>query len=435
MSHPVDTSVFDRGIKEVTRETKNWLKILKLAEKKTNNKDNVKALRYMTNHIRLLKKEPMLTQILYLGILKNLIKKDFDFFITSEHQKDAFGVLIAQHNTRVLKDLRSAGVNVPAWLQYEISERENAPGEDSKANQWRWGDLEFYLAQLQNNFLGPGELHRSILKDIANIKKLKRAIQKGLLNPDSVLFPTYEKTFEYLKKKRGAEVVESIRDENAGKFKHISDTIRGFYEYCREKTYSARLWKRDPQLDLFQGNNSGCCIGIGCEDSFPCPTLRVPGVDYKKYPAGILEFLIDKGIQVMEISEESRGVIGQCWLFLTMNEMGRPDLVVDSFELNSEFAQSRPQQRAVRACAFRFLRNYAKICGADRVLLSVNGQMRLDGTRRPVRNDVDMCDLPKTPLPRPIEKIGGYFLNRPYFLESRLGDTAAIVTAASAGAK
>jgi len=74
---------------------------------------------------------------------------------------------------------------------------------------------------------------------------------------------------------------------------------------------------------------------------------------------------------------------------------------------------------------FRFLHKYADAVGARRPLLGRNGPVMPDGTRRKIMQDVYVSDLPEEVLnERPIEKIGLYFQDAPYFLESRHGDEA-----------
>ena len=103
------------------------------------------------------------------------------------------------------------------------------------------------------------------------------------------------------------------------------------------RNFIIKPWDRDPVFDLFIGNNVGNCLSIGEKNTYPA--ARLPGVPGRRWPAGVLDYLVDKGIQVVEILKEKEApagknwYAGQCFLFIFLNN-GKPVLMVDSIEIH-----------------------------------------------------------------------------------------------------
>ncbi|MEK7640827.1 MAG: hypothetical protein AAB389_02425 [Patescibacteria group bacterium] len=391
-----------------------------------NNKKLRPTMKLFLRHLKSLSKESWETQELYFKILRTALSgQDFRLLITVGNQGDSFWNLVADHNERVVLEISDRGIDDSEWVWSSLSETEELLEHDPSKVEELWEELEEELASLMHGYIG-SNLYQSIAKDVMGIKKRSAEIKKGKINlpipEESPFFPTFNKTFDHLKK-RGKKIIGPVEGTNQI-YWGIHDIFRAFAGQAKRKRYTVKLWDRAPGRDLLQGNWSGCCIAVGKRGLYPAPELPLNDVDYKKYPAGILEFLIDKGIQVAEISEEGWGVVGQAWLFLSLNENGGADLIADSIDIDSERIHSRPQKRAVRSCLLRFLKNFAERIWAKRVLIGKNGPLMTDGERRGIQIDVETFDLPVVDLSKPISKVGGYFRNRPYFLESRHGTQA-----------
>lgn len=386
--------------------------------------EQCRAAKILCKHFNLLRNEPIETQELYAGIFMNQEKEYFTVFIDDLSQENLLGRTIARHNLQVKGSLIHAGIDLDAWSSYPgIECEEVVEGAKAESDQL-WFQLKSLLYALRDCFIGIPELYWSITKDAANIERSRDAIKKGSIPaPGETVFEVYMKTYEHLKRRgKGKELTKKLNVPLiAENFTAFDNSLKEFAQQGQRKKYSVRLWERDPLIDLFQGNNSNCCIAIGEADVYPDPSLRLYDVDYVKYPAGILEYLVDRGIQVAEVLEEDWGPVGSCWLFLSDNGEGGADLVVDSIDINGDQVLSRPQRKIVRSCIFRFLKNYARAIGAKRVLIGKTGPMKPDGERRKIGVDVEIDGLPVVSLAKPINKIGGYFFDKPYFLESRHG--------------
>lgn len=386
---------------------------------------------YLARHRSLLRGEPKETRELFEKVIAEGRKGNFHDFIMDVRQKDSFGRALAMHNAGVATSMKIAGVDISQWLDYDNEETEFFI--DRRRADDLWAELEHGLCCLESCF-SCSDIYRSVNKDANRILQMKKSIRTGQIkvpdNPvtpaESPFFPTYVKTVAHLKKKEGRLQWSPI--DAFAYWPTIHAILREFTGQgeAAKKEYSVGLWRRDPLRDAFLGNLSECCIAIGGQESYPAPNLRLYDVYYKRYPAGIFEFLADVGIQVAEILL-NRKTIGACWLFLSKNENGRADLVADSIDISAELAGTRPEKKAIRACTLRFLRKYAEAIGAERAFIGKTGPMMDESNPRPIMIDFETRGLPVVKLAQPINKIGGYFRNRAYFLESRHGVEAFLV--------
>ena len=110
------------------------------------------------------------------------------------------------------------------------------------------------------------------------------------------------------------------------------------------------------------------------------------------------------------VDPDTGDVVAQVWLFVTLDERGEPVLIADNFEVNRRYPVGTEINRGIREAMFEFLKRYAKACNIKKV-----------GLGKVISNDVETEDLGTLELP-PIEKLGGYFGGREYYLET-LWDT------------
>jgi hypothetical protein len=203
-----------------------------------------------------------------------------------------------------------------------------------------------------------------------------------------------------------------LSKETAESFQHLQETIKSIMsgqinEQTSKKSLTVKKWDRDPRRDLFQGNATHCCISVGVKEGTPEGGLAT------FHPETILEYLVDKGINIAEVVDPETGdVVAQAWLFVTKDEAGKPVLVADNFEVNNRYPAGNNVNRGLRDSMFRFLKEYATASNIPTVILgNVN------------TNDVETEELKEIKLPK-IRKLGGY-LQGPYYLEA-LGDTGGL---------
>ncbi len=378
----------------------------------------------LRNHLRLLNKEPEWIQELYIDVLDAAFHKRFQNLLTDISFEDGSVNPLALHNRRVERAFKDIGISWDEWLGFDKETSIEVMAYEKVIDKAaRWKDLLGALQTFQGCYYAGTVLHNSVRKDCIEIQKKKAMIFNGTFEIDEnaweqKLFPKFHATRDHLFKKGITLVTLKNKKVHPSAIKLI--VFQLLLEFVKEpvkKNFSAKLWRRDPILDLFQGNYSDCCISIGEKEMYPA--VKLPGMDFKRYPAGILNFLTDLGIQVVELHDESRGVIGQCWLYVALDE-GRPVLVADSFDIDKEYHDRNLQSQAIRECMFQFLREYAAACGISKVVLGRSGPIidPITGEEHKIKNDVRTSDLALIGLPQRLQKLGGYYLDKPYFLES-----------------
>ncbi|MBI4991609.1 MAG: hypothetical protein HZB99_00100 [Candidatus Harrisonbacteria bacterium] len=369
----------------------------------------------LVNHYQFLKTESKVTQDLYGGVLRAAFENRFSKFISDEGQTDKLGKKIALHNQEVEKTFKKSGINWENWENFSGQEAFEVGAGKKISPEESWGELMQKLTDLQE-LLGNLPVAGSLRKDMIRIQKEKGKFDFSgidLSDPEwqKKNFPNYARGLEYLISKNPGFVLPG---QAAELWKQIQEFVgvvqrRGKDQHAK-KRFLVKKWDRDPRRDLFQGNYSRCCISIGEKGIAP---QQLPGVEFDVYPPGILEFLVDKGVQVAEVIDEEIGEpIGQCWLYVSLDKNNQPVLVADTFDIQASYGIGKNENRGIREAMFKFLRNYADAAGIKNVVLGKKW-----GNGDSIVNKVEVGDLPKTSLP-PIKKLGGYVNKKQYYLET-----------------
>lgn len=377
-------------------------------------------LSILLRHRKMLRKEPTSIKELFIHAVYAFInlqtrEEFFCFIYDAANAKNSFLSKVANHNLAVFKELKKLGIDVVEFFAFGKEIEFKAASVD---RQKCWKRLDRILGKLEKAFRGH-ELYGCVRKDIIAIRKEKSRIWDGDLK--GIEFSCLRQGLGYLNNKDSKVVLSKQGRELLLK---IGEILNFFVVGERHETFAIDIWPRNPADDLFQGNFSNCCIQLGDPDCIPAAHLA--GVEYRKYPAGVLDFLFDVEIQVATVSRIVKGGgrkgIGQCWLFITKNN-GKPALIVDSFELNDSYSCNRDYARQIRIAMFRFLHLYAKAIGiTGGLFLAKEGQVVnwTTGERHKIGHSVNVNDLSVETV-YPIEKVGGYWNGVPYFLESRNG--------------
>jgi hypothetical protein len=169
-----------------------------------------------------------------------------------------------------------------------------------------------------------------------------------------------------LKTKRAESIVQSVEEELYEILNHFDiDTknIRSIFS-PKEKTndlegryMSTRVWDRNPDIDLYQGNYSPCCISIetGCGSS--------------PYESAIADYLTDLAIQIVNIVDKEKQIpVCACWLWLGKDtKEGKPALVIDNIEANTDY--SNKYQEQFREQITKYIKNYANSIGIKKIVM------------------------------------------------------------------
>ena len=205
---------------------------------------------------------------------------------------------------------------------------------------------------------------KSKLNDFTNniIKQLEpvwNRAQGNLNNPDPKRVATAKNTLTILEhfKARLADIAKVETSKEAKVEKDLDLTIK--------------MWDRVPQKDLFQGNYSTCCIGMGGGNGSAMP-----------------HYLLNTAYNMIEINDNVTGkTIGNALVYFVKDSSGKPTFIVDNIEINNGAKPSDEGGIAIRNKIVEYAANVAKeVTGKDDVNIYMGGDY----------NDVPCNDLPKS---------------------------------------
>ena len=171
-----------------------------------------------------------------------------------------------------------------------------------------------------------------------------------------------------LKTERAESIIQSVEEELYEILNHFDvDTknIKSIFS-PKEKTndlegryMSTRVWDRNPDIDLYQGNYSPCCISIetGCGSS--------------PYESAIADYLTDLAIQIVNIVDKEKQIpVCACWLWLGKdNKEGKPALVIDNIEANTDY--SNKYQEQFKEQITKYIKDYANSIGIKKIVIGM----------------------------------------------------------------
>jgi len=207
-----------------------------------------------------------------------------------------------------------------------------------------------------------------------------------------------------LGKERSEALIQEIEQNLAEQFDHWNTGRRDLTNLFSERgdrekgrlenqPMSIFVWARNPDIDLYQGNYSPCCI---CIDSA-----------HMGAESTIADYNTDLGIQIVNIWDETKNEpITATWCWLGQDESGETVLVVDNIESNFLYSANYSEQLTKEL--FDYLENYAKAIGAKKIVLGkANNDLPTAG---------ELAKMPEND--EQYDKIGGYNRVDGYFLEA-----------------
>lgn len=369
----------------------------------------------ITNQELIKEKEDEDSLKLYQGILKSVFENKFDDYISNVNQKDELGKKIAKHNKKVENIFKKNSINWDNWLKYkeQVIMSVGTKQKQNRESLFNQFEQRFKEWQEQVNLSEP-RLKASLEKDLVKLNQKRNNFDPSKIDVSNEqwseqLLPIYSKSLSYLRNNNPEFKLSPGADES---FDHLVETIKSLStqqekERTSKKNFIVKLWDRDPRRDMFQGNQTHCCIAVGVKETPPGGGLTT------YHPETIFQYLIDKGVNVAEIVDpDTNDVIAQTWLFVTLDKDKKPILVADNFEVNNRYPAGNNVNSGIRESMFEFLKRYSQASNISRVVLGKVGT-----------NDVEDEDLKILNLP-PIDKLGGYFQDDEYYLET-LEDTEA----------
>lgn len=254
--------------------------------------------------------------------------KDFKTYIQGDNY---FGAI----NFATKEKFEQFGLNYENWLN---------PSKDCEV-QFKYIDInQAMLAQIAGQ----------IEEDIEVLRKTpaKNFIDKHF--SDCIIDGKFKIADKYKKDKQTLEVftkgVFELLDRNVfsraqmnldnpdkNKNAHLTLTIKNHLEQrlkdiskCetkkKEKTIdlTIKMWDRNPIHDLFQGNYSTCCIGLGESNGIAMPT-----------------YLLSTMFNMIELVDNSTGeTIGNALCYFAFDEINEPKFIIDNIEIANKYKMS-----------------------------------------------------------------------------------------------
>ncbi|MFI3301462.1 MAG: GNAT family N-acetyltransferase, partial [Candidatus Gastranaerophilales bacterium] len=131
-----------------------------------------------------------------------------------------------------------------------------------------------------------------------------------------------------------------------------------------------KMWDRIPQKDLFQGNYSTCCIGMGRGNGSAMPN-----------------YLLNTSFNMIEMVDNATGkIIGNALCYFIKDSNGKPAFIIDNIEINNASKPADDVGENLRDAITEYAGNIAKqVTNTDDTFVYIGG----------LYNDVDTYNLPK----------------------------------------
>lgn len=121
------------------------------------------------------------------------------------------------------------------------------------------------------------------------------------------------------------------------------------FELHRNLDLTIKMWDRIPQKDLFQGNYSTCCIGMG---EFNAQAMTT--------------YLRNTVFNMIEIIDNNTSnTIGNALCYYAIDGDRKPILILDNIEINNNFKATQDARKHIRNEIFEYCKNLNKIVAKD----------------------------------------------------------------------
>ena len=368
-------------------------------------------------------------QQLFDSVIKATLEGKFAEMITDTSDANAYpmGKRIAEQNQKVRKALELLGIDLEEWLGYQEEARfslEQAQGSRIDVAAELQGLAEQFFALLDKLQEKHGNMVRGSLGkmglELVEDAQGRRLVQNngrqetnqkvalkalmGLLFKNQGNFSKLQKSLNFLDRNYQGQEAATLIFHIREKLEMLNRLVNNPAEFKKAlegpQAFLIRRWARNPGRDIFQGNFTGCCVAI----------------DNDLHPEAIIEYLIDQGIQIVEVVDEATGLaVAQTWVFVAVNQNGKPVLVLDNIEVEETYPKTSGQNKIIRDHLVAYMQKYAQAIDVEELYLGVTQY-----------NDVNTSDYPT--VSDQLVKPGGYLwdfegANYTYYLESMYGET------------
>ena len=217
---------------------------------------------------------------------------------------------------------------------------------------------EIAINEEEKNFKKINELKKKIFEDYKTLCVRFENFQSEL----------HSYLTEYFKE-HGDAIIQSIDQQTAEMLSHFTtdnEDIRKVFEDVdfeenikKMKNVSLELWNRNPDIDLYLGNYSPCCISIE------------GGAGWNATESAIADYMTDISVQVLNLVDKERKIpIMSAWLYVGEDQNNKTALVIDNIE--SDASQTDLYQKEIWKRIEEYIIAYAKEIGVDKIVMGAS---------------------------------------------------------------
>jgi hypothetical protein len=205
---------------------------------------------------------------------------------------------------------------------------------------------------------------------------------------------------------RAVSLVQEIDSKLSEHFDHFTtdkELLKSLLKDNNDKNLAAldghamnvSVWTRNPDIDLYQGNYSPCCVSIDND---------VHGSE-----SPITDYNTDLGIQIVNVWDETiQEPVVAAWCWLGKDSSGNKALVIDNLEARPDYCKHFSGQLSEQI--FAYIKKYAQTIGVNRVVLG-EAQNHND---LPTESEIEKLEK----ITNQYSKIGGANRAVGYYLEA-----------------
>ena len=277
------------------------------------------------------------------------------------NRKNEFG----KKNYLTKKLFKSSGLNYDKWINPAEHNNINLTITENDNRIINYGSHICYKSFLQDvNTLRNTKIKTFIDKKYPQfIQNDKFILPEEILQKDQYAFPKFVKNFYKELEPVWQRAEKNIKNPNPEIQKRalITRTIQSHLSTISESLLNIenqnnntknidlkiKMWDRIPQKDLFQGNYSTCCIGIGETNSTAMP-----------------EYLLNTAFNMIEIIDKSSNkTIGNALCYYGLDNKNEPLFIIDNIEINNSYRLTEKSREKIRNSITQYAQNINKeIC-------------------------------------------------------------------------
>ena len=307
-----------------------------------------KIIEWNPDYIHLLPKAMDLDYIAYRDLLYAANAEDFMSFIFNEN------TIYGEANKSTKDIFEANNMDFNEWLNPDKSLEMNVP-----LNKRVSVNLSQYQQVVLDNI---NELRKSPIKKILE-NRLKEfindkgefAIPKEYSNNEEELIKFIEQVLQKLEDVwQRAKSNKNLdgKEQTAKSTLEAHDNLEKIMKYLKNasKSLTIKMWDRNPQKDLFQGNYSTCCISIDGTNGDSMP-----------------HYLMNTAFNMIELVDNNLGkTIGNALCYFAVDEQDTPCFIIDNVEINTLYMQNLSNNRDLRDAIFEYASKIAKkVTGKD----------------------------------------------------------------------